>query len=82
MTDGQKLDAILEQLKVLTTWQENLSNHVEELRLHMGTVDARLTEVEKAINRVARKVKETGVPAVGGGRLPRMQIAAKSSQTT
>lgn len=82
MTDSQKLDAILKQLGDLTTWQENLSHHVEELGLHMGTVDARLTEVEKAINRVARKVGETGVPALGGGRPPRMSIAAKSGRTT
>ena len=77
VTDSQKLDAILSEIRKLSGWQENLSNHVEKLNIHVGVMNNRLTEVEKAINRIALTVGTTGVPAVGGGLVPAMPIEAK-----
>jgi len=75
-----KVDAIETKVNAIDTGLNNLSNHVEELGVMMGAMNDRLTEVEKAVNRVAHKVGTTGVPAVGGGRVPRLRVAAKPSE--
>ena len=61
----------------LLTWQKNLSHHVEELGVAIGAMSSRLTEVERTTNLIARKVGTTGVPAVGGGHVPSMPLAAR-----
>jgi hypothetical protein len=71
---GAKLDETLSEIKKLSTWQENLSHHVDELGVAMGAMNVRLTEVEHAINRVSTKVQVPSIPSISGGRVPNMSI--------
>jgi hypothetical protein len=77
MTDSQKLDAILARLDDLTTWQENLSHHVEDLGLAMGALNTRLTNIETCVNRLASRAGVPGVPSIGDSHVPAMPRAAK-----
>ena len=76
MTDDQ-FRVLSDKLDRIATWQENLSNHVEQLNISMGAMNSRLGSIELVTLRAASKVGVTGLPTVGATYIPPMPLEAK-----
>lgn len=70
MTQDQFQEEVLERLDKLDGRFDKLDGRVEELSREVGAVKTRLSGVEEAVHRIARKVGLPSIPALGGSGQP------------
>ena len=66
----ERLDKLDRRFDKLDRRFDKLDGRVEELSQEVGAVKTRLSGVEEAVHRIARKVGVPSIPALGGSGQP------------